>query len=146
MRRFVYLAVAVSVALLAGMIGCRTPAPVYQPTASLSIEEAKQVIARSLEEQARGFAAGDIRVTDEKLSFARDRSSFLGIGGNTVLTTFYFDSLGKMSVTLKSKGHVVRVWDSGDAVRFLVVIPSEDRARRFMDAMLVMSRNVEGEH
>jgi len=146
MRRFVYLAVAVSVALLAGMIGCRTPAPVYQPTASLSIEEAKQVIARSLEEQAWEFAAGDIRVTGEKLSFARYRSSFLGIGGNTVLTTFYFDSLGKMNVTPKPKGHVVRVWDSGDAFRFLVVIPSKDRARRFMDAMLVMSRNVEGEH
>ena len=47
-----------------------------------------------------------------------------------------------MDVTPKKKGHVVRVWDKNEVFRFRAVIPDPERAKRFMDAMLVMSLNV----
>jgi len=136
-------------AALAGATGCTAPreAPIIakEPASieaeAMTLQEAKQQIFRALEDQARGFAVDEVRVTKEKLSFARDRSSFLGIGGNRVVVTFYFDSLGRMDITLKKKGYVVRVWDSTDAFRFRVVIPDQSRANRFMEAMRVMSQN-----
>lgn len=52
---------------------------------------------------------------------------------------FYFENLGKMDMTRKKKGEVVRVFDKGGVRRFYVVIPDRELAKQFMDAMLVMS-------
>ncbi|TFH31913.1 MAG: hypothetical protein E4H00_02560 [Myxococcales bacterium] len=94
---------------------------------------------RSLEDQPPGFAASDIHVSTTKLSFESEVAHFIVGGTSRRVTTFYFDSVGKMDITPKKKGHVVRVWDSSGVYRFRVVVPDPVRARRFMDAMFVMS-------
>jgi hypothetical protein len=100
------------------------------------------VILRSLEEQPPGYAASNIEISDEKLSYSRDVVRRILIVPTTTenrTTVFYFDSLGKMDITPKRKGHVVRVWDSSDVFRFRAVIPDPERAKRFMDALYAMS-------
>ena len=130
----------IGVALVA-ISSCRSrppQPPPYEPTASLSVEEAKEAIARSLEEQPQGYAASHIEMTDRKLSFDQGKNPLFR-RATQLPVVFYWDTLGKMDVTPKRKGHVVRVWDKDEVYRFRVVIPDPERAKRFMDAMLVMS-------
>lgn len=123
---------------LSGGTGCRRLA--YTPTPSLSQEEAVAIITRSLEEQPGGHAAGNVDVTPEKLTFQKLHGSLVFGGKSAVPTAFYFDTLGKMDLSSRNAGSVVRVWDKFGTYRFRVVIPDPDRARLFMDAMLSMAR------
>ena len=113
--------------------GCGSKQPAYTPTASLSIEDAKRVIYRSLETQTHPYGANEIEIAKGKLSFSQVRWR------GPVPTVFYFENLGKMDMTRKKKGEVVRVFDKGGVRRFYVVIPDRELAKQFMDAMLVMS-------
>jgi hypothetical protein len=119
---------------LAVLPGCSTTR-VYSPTAAIAVEDALRIVTRALEEQPHGFAVSNARVTPEKLSFERQHGSLVFGGSRPVPTTFYFDSLGKMDVTSKRTGDVVRVWDRAGAFRFRVLIPETARAQQFMDAM-----------
>jgi hypothetical protein len=90
----------------------------------------------------QGYAATGIEITDEKLTFEQQiirRTLIVGTTTQAQVTVFYFDRFGRMDITLHGRGYIVRVWDAGDVYRFRVVISGEDRAHRFMDAMLVMS-------
>ena len=120
--------------LTAILAGCAARVT-YSPTASMSQPEAMAAITRCLEEQPGGFAAMNVEVSSERLTFEKQHGSLVFGGSRPVATAFYFDTLGRMDITKKSKGSVVRVWDSNGVFRFLVVIPDPERAKRFMDAM-----------
>ena len=123
------------------------PPPEYTPTRSMSVEEAKKLIYRCLEEQPGSYTVSDIEFAPVKMSYVRYKRGkgigIAGVGGGSVSshhqrTVFYYDSLGSMDRTLHSKGWVVRVLSDG-FVSFQVVIQDAERSKRFMDAMLVMS-------
>jgi hypothetical protein len=116
--------------------GCRGRTPLaYSPAPSVSTEEARAIIRRSFGEQPQGFQVTNLVVTNFKLSFVR-RGSFVSGPAKII---FFFETLGRMDITLRPKGYVIRVWDTNRRFRFLVVIPEEGKAKRFMDAMLTLS-------
>lgn len=137
--RLLLRACAIAVCLSGSLGGCSASVS-YAPTASLSQQEAVAVITRCLEEQPGGYAAMNVNVSSERLTFEKQHGSLVFGGSRPVATAFYFDTLGKMDITKKSKGSVVRVWDSSEVFRFLVVIPDPARARQFMDAMTSMAK------
>ena len=142
LRKSVCSTAMVVVLSLAMLPSCRAVRPPqYKPVASVSVEEARAAINRSLEEQPIGFAASQVEMTDAKLSFYQGKDRFFTGGPSHLLVVFYWDTLGRMDVTPKQKGHVVRVWDKNEVYRFRVVIPDPERAKRFMDSMLVMSKS-----
>jgi len=105
------------VLLLASLMGCSASAP-YTPTQSglPSVEAAKQVIFRCLEEQPGSYAASESAITAEKLSFATQTRRLLGASSGPAVTTFYFDTLGKMDLIPHKVGNIVRVWDKSEAL------------------------------
>lgn len=91
------------------------------------------MIHRTLEEQSHGFGATDIELTNKKPTFA--------LGNKT--TTFYFDSFGSAKISgKKRKGHVVWIYDKATTPRFRVVVSTEANAKRFVDALYVLSLSV----
>jgi len=131
----------VVVALLA-LVACASVLS-YEPTASMSADDAKLLIRRTLEEQPPGFGANDIEVTDEKLSFVRGESRYFGpipTTSYTEATKFYFEGFKSAEISGKRrKGHVVWVFDEAGTPRFRVVVPTEEGAKRFVDALYVLS-------
>ena len=92
--------------LLLGAVACASVPPPYQPTASMSAEEAKFVIRRALEEQPPGWGVSDIEVSDEKLSFIRDVGRYIGpfpTTSYTEPTRFYFESFGSAEISRKKR-------------------------------------------
>ena len=131
MRRLAPLAVI----LATGLAACSSAKP-YTPTSRLPpVETAKQTIERCLVEQPGTYAAADITITEEKLTFATQVRRLIGASSGPAITTFYFDSLGKMDLIKHKVGNIVRVWDKSGVFRFRVVIPDPIRAQSFMDAM-----------
>jgi len=131
-----------AVIALATLVACASMRS-YQPTAAMSVDEAKRVLQRTLEEQSPGFGATNIEVTDEKVTFARVESKYFGPIPTTSYgetTTFYFEGFGSAKISgRKRKGHVVWIYDKSAAPRFRVVVPTEENATRFVDAIYVLS-------
>jgi hypothetical protein len=132
----------VVVLALPAVLACAS-APKHQPVASMSSEDARRFIYRVLEEQPPGFGVSDLEITNDKLAFARGQSRYFGpvpTSSYVEKTTFYFDGFGSAKISdRKRKGHVVWIYDKARTARFRVVVPTEADAKRFVDAIYVLS-------
>ena len=98
---------------------------------------------RCIEEQPPKLGISMVEVTPEKLYFgtevaSRDRLLLIKTTQRRG-TTFYFDGLGRMTLRVGRSRSVVQVFDKNGAYRFRVLIGEESQAKRFMDAMAVLS-------
>ena len=144
MNKAVQISVLIGLSLVGSAMARKKeePPPEYTPTRSMSVEEAKKLIYRCLEEQPGSYTVSEIEFTPIKMSYVRYKRGMgiviISVSSHHQRTVFYYDSLGSMDRTLHTKGWVVRVLSDG-FVSFQVVIQDAERSKRFMDAMLVMS-------
>jgi len=97
------------------------------------------VIARTLEDQPGVYEAMNVEVSQERLSFRKQRGRLV-FNRSPAVITFDFDSLGNMAMARKRNRYVVSVWDTRGALRLAIVILDPAWAKRFMDAMTSMAR------
>lgn len=118
----------------------------HSPTPRFSVDDARAVVTRTLEEQNDPHRPTSIEVTDEKIDVVYHRVSrrvFSLFAGATTIPqgkTIYFDDLGTPDIYHRRGLYLVRVRDRSHRIRLQVFCRERSAAERFADAIATLQR------
>jgi hypothetical protein len=107
--------------------------------------EAMAIIRQVIEEQPRPFDVTSVDVTNERIHVVKHvvkSKKFLMVQGVTTVptsSTVYFNNIGQVEISSNGGLYVVTVQDKRQSSRLRVYSSDETSARRFVDALMVMS-------
>jgi hypothetical protein len=138
-------AICVGAIAAASFAGCGAKRLAYSPAPGFSVDEARSIVLRTIEEQHRRYRPASVSVTEEKIEIVKHRvktKRFLLVPTSVAVPetkTIYFDKLGTSDLFLKDGFYLVRVRSSDGRRQLRVFCRDLATAERFADAIAVLA-------
>jgi len=130
-------------------IGCGAKQISYSPSLRFSLDDARAIVERTIEEQHPAYRPTTVEVTNEKVDavfhrrgskFARALTwPFASAAGSTDAVTIYFDDLMEPRL-FRKRSYYIMILQSGAGIPLKVYCRNRARAERFMDALAVLKK------